>query len=134
MVSSVLEGLGASVVPIENSDHEVPEDIFFAWLKAELGNLPEIIQTQSGYASPITAEVVLGLLEKNGCSDVAKLANNGFAIDGSACEGLSAAGKRGAKRVTMEYWVKFSDAAAKRRALERLAEVCGLCTANFSWF
>lgn len=37
-------------------------------------------------------------------------------IDGSACDAISSASRRGAKRVAAEYWIKYGEAATKRRA------------------
>lgn len=124
MVSSVLADLGASVSSIGESDQQIPEDEFFEWLKVEMENLPEIIRTRSGYAASFTAEAVVGLLEKGRCTDTPKLVDKELAIDGGAREGVSAAGKLGAKEVAMEYWRKHGESEAKRHALARLAEVC----------
>lgn len=95
-----------------------------------MANLPNVIQTRSGYAARFTgyaarftAEAVVGLMERSGCSDTPVLADPEVIIDENAREGLSASGKRGAKRVAVEYWLKHGQSAAKRQALDRLAEV-----------
>lgn len=97
VVSLVLADLGARISNIGENDHQIPEDVFFEWLKAEMENLPAIIRTQSGYAAHFTVEAVVGLLEKGGCTDTPKLADKEIAIDGNARDVVSAAGKRGAK-------------------------------------
>lgn len=123
VISSALLEVGAETSSIGSDDHQVSEEEFFDWLKVEMANLPNVIHTHSGYAARFTAEAVVGLLEKGGCSDTLMLADQGLVIDGAARDGLSDAGKRGAKRVAMEYWLRHGQSAAKRQALERLAEV-----------
>lgn len=95
MISSVLADLGANVSNIGTSDHQIPEDEFFEWLKLEKENLPDIIRTRSGYAARFTAEAVVGLLEKGRCTHNPRLADKELVIDGSAREGVSKRGETG---------------------------------------
>lgn len=97
-----------------------------------MANLPNIIEARSGYAARFTAEAVVGLMERSGCSDTSVLANPETVIDETARDGISALGRRGAKRVAMDYWLKHGQSAAKRQALERLAEVFPLFRLLFS--
>lgn len=86
-------------------------------------NLPNVIGTRSGYAARFTVEAVIGLLERNRCSDTSALADPEVVIDETVREGLSDADKQGAKHVAMEYWLRHGQSTAKHQALDRLAEV-----------
>lgn len=94
MLSSVLADLGASVANIGGDDCGISEPVFCEWLQVEFSNFRRILSTSSSYAARFTAEAVVGLLERSGCSDTSKLASDELVVDGTAQMGFQTLGRK----------------------------------------
>jgi hypothetical protein len=121
--NSSLNSVGAEGHRLSVDAEHFETGVFFDWLKGNIELIPSVVKGMEEYASKISFDALVQMLEKKGCEHLRSLGLRGQALPDVEAQKPTRLSKVLSNRLVVEYWQHHGFAEAQRLSLAKLAEV-----------